>query len=87
MVRIFLVALLAVSMTAPLFAASGSDRSRATVRVHVPKSAGPSSIRETTTLTRVVRSFIVRRSSTDSFRNGPPSLGEPSRSSRWPSRP
>ena len=41
MVRIFLIALLAVSMTAPLFAASGSDRSRATVKVHAPKKRGP----------------------------------------------
>jgi len=40
MIRLILAALLAVSLTAPAFAA-GNSRSRATVKVHAPKKHGP----------------------------------------------
>ena len=40
MFRLVLAALLAVSLTTPVFAAQ-SNRSRATVKVHAPKKSGP----------------------------------------------
>lgn len=41
MIRIILAALVVISMAAPSLAAPKSNRSRATIKVHVPKKRGP----------------------------------------------